>query len=371
MSLFAPLLSRVTGNGNTPSPAQLMEYELQQLRDELATSRHQAAEQQRLAEQRQDALQAEREARAHYEAELLSLSLRMRRMRKSFEWLDENLLKSSSAIGQAVVVSHGARERIEQLASELTGLTRLQGQQLSTFEGLFSEIRQISAIVGNISKIAEQTNLLSLNAAIEAARAGDHGRGFTIVAGEVRTLSATTGASAKEADGFLKGLASTSTELGEINRTLSANVDNIAQGTVSTLDDLGAQLQRISATQADLESANWRSKLELAMIDETFLRNDIISYVSNPAGERLTDIPSSRECGIGKWYYADEIRQRFRGDRLFLALEEPHDRVHRHAERAVALTDQGERAGAKEQIGLMEAQYLIVERLLLDLVAKG
>jgi len=353
------------------SPVQQMEDELELLRDELEFARNQSRDQQQLAEEREQALNTERAARAHYEAELRSLSLRMRRMRKSFEWLDENLLKSSSAIGAAVVVSRGAKERIEQLATELTGLTQLQGQQLSTFEGLFGEIRQISAIVGNISKIAEQTNLLSLNAAIEAARAGEHGRGFTIVAGEVRTLSSTTGASAKEADGFLKGLAATSTELGEINRTLSTNVDGIAQGTVSTLNDLGAQLERISATQADLESANWRSKLELAMIDETFLRNDIITYVNNPSGDTISDIPSSRECGIGKWYYADEIRQRFRGDRLFIALEEPHDRVHQHAERAVALTDTGDHKEAREEISLMESQYLIVERILLDLVSNS
>lgn len=369
MSIFAPLMSRVTRQG--PSPLQLMEDELLQLRDELDLAREQSRHYQQLVQERELALNREQEARSHYQAELESLSLRMRRMRKSFEWLDENLLRSSSAIGEAVVVSHGAKERIEQLASELTGLTQLQGQQLSTFEGLFGEIRQISTIVGDISKIAEQTNLLSLNAAIEAARAGDHGRGFTIVAGEVRTLSATTGASAKEADGFLKGLAATSTELGEINRTLSANVDGIAQGTVSTLDDLGAQLERISATQTDLESANWRSKLELAMIDETFLRNDIISYVNNTAAVAPDTIPSSRDCGIGKWYYAEEVRQRFRGDRLFIALEEPHDRVHQHAERAVTLTQDGDRQGALEQIELMESQYLVVEKILLDLVANS
>lgn len=369
MSIFAPLMSRITRQ--VPSPVQRLEDELKLLHDELELTRNQSREQQRLAEEQELALCRERETRAHYESELQSLSLRMRRMRKSFEWLDENLLRSSSAIGEAVIVSRGAKERIEQLATELAGLTQLQGQQLSTFEGLFGEIRQISTIVGNIGKIAEQTNLLSLNAAIEAARAGEHGRGFTIVAGEVRTLSSTTGASARQADGFLKGLATTSTELGEINRTLSTNVDGIAQGTVSTLDDLGAQLERISATQADLESANWRSKLELAMIDETFLRNDIITYVSHPTGESLSNIPSSRECGIGKWYYADEIRQRFRGDRLFIALEEPHDRVHEHAERAVTLTDKGDHKGAQEQVSLMESQYLTVERILLDLVSNS
>ncbi len=369
MSILAPLMSRMAGQ--RPSSVKRLEQQLQELRDTLAQVRQEADDRQHLIEAQTEALREAQAANAHYAAELQSLSLRMRRMRKSFAWLDENLLRSSSAIGEAVVVSHGARQRIEQLATELTGLTQLQSQQLDTFEGLFGEIRQISAIVGNISKISDQTNLLSLNAAIEAARAGEHGRGFTIVAGEVRTLSATTGSSAKEADSILKGLATTSTNLGEINHTLSSRVDGIARGTVTTLNDLGAQLERISATQIDLESANWRSKLELAMIDETFLRNDIITYVNNPDAEPPSSIPTSRACGIGKWYYADEIRQQFRGDRLFSALEAPHDRVHQHAEQAVACIASANRDGAREQVALMEAQYLIVEQILLDLVANS
>ncbi|MGF1761128.1 methyl-accepting chemotaxis protein [Photobacterium sagamiensis] len=166
-------------------------------------------------------------------------------MRKSFEWLDSNLLQSSLAIGTAVSVSHQAKQRIEKLANELTDLTELQGQQMSTFDGLFEEIQKTSAVISNISKIASQTSLLSLNASIEAARAGEHGRGFAIVANEVRSLSGTTGTSAKDADAFLTSLSQCSSQLGDINRTLSTRVDQIAGDTAATMDNLGTKLQSL------------------------------------------------------------------------------------------------------------------------------
>jgi len=339
-----------------------------QLQAELATLREDAAEQRRQQQAQELRLQAATAARDHTQAELLALSGRMRRLRQSFQWLDQNLLDSSAAIGSAVAVSGAAHARIEHLAAELGTLTQLQGKQLSGFDTLFGDVRQIATIVAEIGKIADQTGLLSLNAAIEAARAGDQGRGFAIVAGEVRTLASTTGTSAKEADAVLGQLAATGTELGELNRTLAAQVEEIAAGTVGTLGELGAQLERIGATQGDLESANWRSKLELALIDETFLRNDVIAFVEGDRHQPRPPLPSTRDCGIGQWYHADAVKRRFQRDPRFMALEAPHDRVHEFAELALARVDAEDLDGARAALQQMEAQYRVVEQRLLELV---
>ena len=117
--------------------------------------------------------------------------------------LSGQVVNNAQATKQAMAVS---QHHVAQVlaASESTNLAAKESKGAIT--SLFHSVKSVTSIVDVISAIADQTNLLALNAAIEAARAGDHGRGFSVVADEVRQLAGKTQESLKQISARLNQL---------------------------------------------------------------------------------------------------------------------------------------------------------------------
>lgn len=99
-----------------------------------------------------------------------------------------------------------AREQFLAVQAGTQSIRDVVQRSSESVQRLDSRMAQISNITGLISDITNQTNLLALNAAIEAARAGEHGRGFAVVADEVRTLASRTSKAAEDIRHMVEGL---------------------------------------------------------------------------------------------------------------------------------------------------------------------
>ncbi|WP_442962526.1 methyl-accepting chemotaxis protein [Pseudomonas sp.] len=122
-----------------------------------------------------------------------------------------NANRTSSASREARQVAETGRQKVNVTRETIDQLTDRLGQTAATVERLAGEAANIGQVLDVIRAIAEQTNLLALNAAIEAARAGEAGRGFAVVADEVRNLAQRTQSSTLEIERMIGAIQSATT----------------------------------------------------------------------------------------------------------------------------------------------------------------
>lgn len=151
--------------------------------------------------------------------------------------------------------------------------------------------QQIDSIIHVIESISEQTNLLALNAAIEAARAGEHGRGFAVVADEVRSLATRSHGAATEVAEQIKNIQSeiqsTVTAMGKVTASVESGVDLINRSSES--------LQAIK--QGSIETTDMFSRINIAINEQGEVSKSIANNIENinQQAQQQTDIINNVE----------------------------------------------------------------------------
>ena len=209
---------------------------------------------------------------------------------------------SESKAGKQVVME--TMEAIDSLANEV----EKAAEQLSSLE---ADIGNIGAIVDVIRGITEQTNLLALNAAIEAARAGEHGRGFAVVADEVRTLAARTQSSTHEIEEMVERLqqgAQVAVKVMNDSRerardsvekasSAGAALDTIT-AMISTMDEMSAQISSAANEQSSVAEDINRGIVNISQVAETTAEG---ARESSVAVETLSSLSSQLQEASSKF----------------------------------------------------------------------